>query len=196
MTKEQATAFFAELFCGEHRIPRGGVQPFGLGWCVNTWVDLSTFDQDKLTRLVFLAHDRCVRAEITHSGPRMVRICIWQRIREGGITDRHPTLEQAVSAWRARHPAPVEFDTGDVVKHSPTGEEWIVAFVDDPYLAWCGWPSGRALISDCTLVRKATPAERIALLRQLAQSWHTGADRARAALDAQGIPLQAPTVAA
>lgn len=109
MTKGQATEFFAELFCGEHRIPRGGVKEWGIGWCVSTWADLSTFDADKLTRLVFLAHDRCVRVEVTHSGPRMVRICIWQRdTREGSITERHPTIEQALATWRERHPAAAE----------------------------------------------------------------------------------------
>ena len=118
MTKEQATAFFAELFCGEHHIPRGGVKEWGIGWCVSTWADLSTFDADKLTRLVFLAHDYCVRAEVTHSGPRMVRICIWQRdTREGSIAERHPTLEQAVAAWRERNPAP-----GDAAVRAAGGE--------------------------------------------------------------------------
>lgn len=87
-------------------------------------------------------------------------------------------------------------DTGDVVKHGPTGEEWLVAYVDGDYLAWCGWPSGLALVSDCTLARKATAEERIGLLRELAESQHAGRDRARLTLAIEGIPLKAPTEAA
>lgn len=83
-------------------------------------------------------------------------------------------------------------DTGDVVKHGPTGEEWLVAYVLGQHLAWCGWPSGLALISDCVLVKKATTEERVALLRDLAASEHDGRDRARAVLKAEGIPV-APT---
>lgn len=104
MPKDDAVEFFAELFLGKHHIPRGGVQEWGNGWCVNYYGDLSTYDFDKLTRLVFLAHDRCVRAEVTHSGPRMVRICIWQRERQGNIAERHPTIEEALARWRERHP--------------------------------------------------------------------------------------------
>ena len=104
MTKESAVSFFSEFYCGEHHIPRIGVKPFGLGWAVNHMGDLSTFDTDRLTRLVFLAHDRCVRVEIQQGGPRTVKICIWKRIREGSIAYRHPTLEGALAKWRERNP--------------------------------------------------------------------------------------------
>ena len=33
-------------------------------------------------------------------------------------------------------------DTGDTVKHGPTGETWVVAYVQGDRLAWCGWPEG------------------------------------------------------
>jgi hypothetical protein len=59
-------------------------------------------------------------------------------------------------------------DTGDVVHHTPTGESWVVACVNGDRLSWCGWPEGTALLSDCTLVVKATPEERNNLLEQLA----------------------------
>lgn len=51
---------------------------------------------------------------------------------------------------------------GDVVRHGPSNEEWVVAYADHERgdLAWCGWPEGIAKLSDCTLVRKATPKER------------------------------------
>lgn len=108
MSKEAAVQFFACLFCGEHHIPPhggpDGVKPFGEGWCVNTWENLATFDGNLLTELVFLAHDKAVRAEVKQGGPYKVKICIWQRAREGRLYDRHPTLEQAVAEWRKSNP--------------------------------------------------------------------------------------------
>jgi hypothetical protein len=65
-------------------------------------------------------------------------------------------------------------DTGDTVKYGPTGEEWIVAYVDGDRLAWCGWPPGEALLADCTLVRKGTHEERGRLLRQMANMRSNG----------------------
>lgn len=61
-----------------------------------------------------------------------------------------------------------DIDTGDVVRHGPTGEEWIVACVQGDRLSWCGWPEGMAALADCTLVRKATPEDRDKLLREMA----------------------------
>jgi len=81
-------------------------------------------------------------------------------------------------------------DTGDIVHHGPTGEDWVVARVQGEHLAWCGWPQGWADLKDCTLVKKATPEERIDLLKQIANSrghhcaeW--AADRLKEAVFAQ-----------
>ena len=59
-------------------------------------------------------------------------------------------------------------DTGDTVKHGPTGETWTVAYVQGDYLAWCGWPEGEARLSDCTLIEPATDEYRAKLLNDLA----------------------------
>lgn len=66
--------------------------------------DLSTFDGGILTRLVFLAHDRAIRVEVQPSSHRYVTLLFHQRGREGGQSHRHPTLEEAVAAHRARFP--------------------------------------------------------------------------------------------
>lgn len=67
-------------------------------------------------------------------------------------------------------PAPVpQIDTGDIVKHGPTGETWTVAYVRGEYLAWCGWPEGEAKLSDCTLVEKVSPEARLDLLHKMAE---------------------------
>ena len=56
-----------------------------------------------------------------------------------------------------------DISTGDHVHHGPTGEDWVVQYVRGDRLAWCGWPPGEAQLSDCTLIRKATDAERESL---------------------------------
>ncbi|MCK0507968.1 hypothetical protein [Aromatoleum anaerobium] len=60
-------------------------------------------------------------------------------------------------------------DTADHVRHIPTGEEWVVACVIGERLSWCGWPEGTAALSDCELVKKATPEYRDALLLKMAK---------------------------
>lgn len=70
-------------------------------WEVNHMGQLSTFDFDCLTRLVISAHDNCVRATVLASGPRMVKIWIHDRKgREGQMSQRHPTMEQAIELIR------------------------------------------------------------------------------------------------
>lgn len=61
-------------------------------------------------------------------------------------------------------------DTADHVLHAPSGESWVVAYVRGDRLAWCGWPQGEAALADCTLLKKATDAERDKLLREMADS--------------------------
>lgn len=64
---------------------------------------------------------------------------------------------------------PTEIDTGDYVKHRPTGESWVVAYVHGDRLAWCGWPEGEAALADCELEKKATPERRLELLQEMAK---------------------------
>lgn len=121
-TKEQAEEFFSEVFCGKHHIP-GDLREFGNGWKINAYGGwLSTFDFDTLTRLVLLAHDRCVRVEMVQGGPGRVGIAIWQRrTREGDIATRHPTMEQALAACVYRAPGVIACSFTDGVGHSPNG---------------------------------------------------------------------------
>lgn len=67
-------------------------------------------------------------------------------------------------------------DTGDHVLHKPSGEKWVVAFVDHDRLWWCGWPEGTAALADCELIKKATAAERHNLLVDMIKA---GGARAR-----------------
>lgn len=103
LTKEEATVFFSELYGGEHHIPKGGVKQFGTGWCVaHNRGDLATYDYDDLTRLVFMAHDKCYRVSVVAYNFNSVKIAIWKRQREGGMSERHPTLEQAIEKFRPK----------------------------------------------------------------------------------------------
>lgn len=103
LTKEEATAFFAEFYGGEHHLPRGGVKDWGNGWCVHhDQGDLATYDFNKLTKLVIMAHDQCIRVSIQPHAFKTMRIAIWKRKREGTVSERHPTLEQAIDFFRPK----------------------------------------------------------------------------------------------
>jgi hypothetical protein len=73
-------------------------------------------------------------------------------------------------------------DTGDVVMHGPSGETWTVAYVRGDHLAWCGWPEGEALTSDCKLVKSSTSENRLHLLHEMAAIHDPGDRRRRYAL--------------
>lgn len=58
--------------------------------------DYSTFDGSTLTDLVVLCHDAAIRLSIDPAGPRYFRLSFHQRKREGDISQRMPTIEDAV----------------------------------------------------------------------------------------------------
>lgn len=61
---------------------------------------LATYDYRDLTRLVVMAHDRCIRAEIQPAGRSTLTIILTKRSREGSQELRHPTLEENVTKIR------------------------------------------------------------------------------------------------
>ena len=100
MSYEEAETFFSDFYLGKHHI-YATIKPYGEGWCINHAGGFSTFDFDNLTRLVFLAHEKCIRVELTQGGPRAIKIAIWKRKgRTGSIYERHPTIENALEIWR------------------------------------------------------------------------------------------------
>lgn len=101
--EERAGRLLDTLYCGMHHCPKIHRHREGYWW-VNHGGDLSTFDGDRLTRLVFLAHDHCIRVEIGCSGPHRVKIILSDRQREGRMHQRHPTLEQALAVHRKFNP--------------------------------------------------------------------------------------------
>jgi len=65
---------------------------------------MATTDNPYLTRLVFAAHDDCVRVQVSAHTFRHVMIGMHSgRAREGGTMSSHPTAEAALAAWRQNH---------------------------------------------------------------------------------------------
>ncbi len=101
LTKEEATKFFAQFYNGEHHIPGYEPKPTGFGWFVNhDRGSLATYDFNELTRFVVMAHDQCIRVEINGVSKNVLRISIWKRGREGGMSERHIDLETAITQIR------------------------------------------------------------------------------------------------
>lgn len=103
-TEEEATAFFARVFRGKHHIP-GKLKRIGKrGWQLACLMELNTFDDDYLTRLVIHAHDCAVRVEVGSCNPQRVYIRAFKRSREGDpdhrLYTRHPTIETAIEDFR------------------------------------------------------------------------------------------------
>lgn len=105
MTEAQRACFalLCDVFHGEHHAP-DRIYAWGTGIKCAVWGGkLATFDFDYLTRLVVLAHDRCVRVEVVSSGPGHVGLELHKRFgRDGGVSERHPTMEQAIERVRPK----------------------------------------------------------------------------------------------
>lgn len=71
---------------------------------------------------------------------------------------------------------------GDHVHHGPTGEDWVVAYVDGEHLGWCGWPAGEAKVADCTLTKACSDEKHLEWLRKCAASDGKRARMAQTAL--------------
>lgn len=105
MTVDQVACYdlLCELFGGAHHVPK--VKEWGEGIAVDTFQPFATFDSDRLTYLVFLAHERCVRIQVQSSSPRHIKIALWKRQgREGRYFERHPSIDEVFACWRIRHP--------------------------------------------------------------------------------------------
>jgi hypothetical protein len=76
-------------------------------------------------------------------------------------------LAQKAPQPRTAEPA---IDTADHILHRPSGETWLVAMVEGDRLTACGWPESMVPVAECELLRKATPAERVKLLHDMARS--------------------------
>lgn len=83
----EALAFWAG---GHHHLPK--IYECGAGVCVNFSGDLATWDSNKLTNLVLVAHRYLVRIEIASSGLGRLKVIAHRRKAEGSMSQRHPGL--------------------------------------------------------------------------------------------------------
>jgi hypothetical protein len=89
-------------------------------YCFVVWVyagSLATYDNDRLTRMVFLAHELGVRLEIAGSRPHYIKLHIHNREeRTGPLDKRHPTLDQAVANFHKNYDEEIAQLTGQAVQ--------------------------------------------------------------------------------
>jgi hypothetical protein len=66
------------------------------------WRDgrMATFDFYPLTNLVFLCHEARIRCEIRAKAAGHFELSFFQRSHEGGMSERHPNLDEAVAKFR------------------------------------------------------------------------------------------------
>ena len=95
--------FWADIMGGFHHVS-GNFKQCGSGISIfEKYGNFATYDFDGLTRLVFLAHDRCIRVAIDGGGPMGVKFTIHKRhLREGNMSEKHPTIEDAITKWRTK----------------------------------------------------------------------------------------------
>lgn len=65
----------------------------------------STFDYNSLTMFVLLCHAARIRGDISNAGPRRWRLSFWQRGEDGGMSRRHPNIQEAITTFEEYLPA-------------------------------------------------------------------------------------------
>lgn len=102
---EKALSMMAVLFQGLHHIPSTQLEKIDWSdpYCISmsTFFPLATFDDNKLTNLVLLAHDFAVRVEVRPCNFHYLKIRFHQRKRDGDLYSRHPTIEDVLKKWRS-----------------------------------------------------------------------------------------------
>lgn len=98
--------FLGELFYGIYHLDPRALNR--ADWANNHHVivsighqDWSTFDFSNLTRLVFLAHHMALRVNIRGSKVNYIQLMFHERQRKGDLYKRHPTIDEAVSTFKA-----------------------------------------------------------------------------------------------
>lgn len=105
---ERVADLLGDLFCGIYHLDHRALRRvdwgndhhiiFSLGW-----QSLSTYDNDLLTQLVILCHDRTLRCSISGNAYKYLELMFHQRQRDGGYFERHPTIEDAILNHRKHY---------------------------------------------------------------------------------------------
>lgn len=102
-----------DVFCGIYHLDASELRKVDWGddyyMVFRLTNSLSTFDNDSLTRLVVLAHDRYLRVTISGDGKGKLELMFHLRTcRTGDIARRMPTMEDHLALIRRYHPAEPE----------------------------------------------------------------------------------------
>lgn len=73
--------------------------------------------------------------------------------------DRDPGDEHFAPAPRLTPESAAALRLGDAVHHYPSGEDWVLRYVNGDRLSWIGWPPGEANVADCSLVSRCSDEE-------------------------------------
>lgn len=101
-TEHRLNKVVSFVWRGLHNAPKIKKEQCNTGcemWEINTR-PLASFDFDGLTRLVLAAHEYAVRVEVGPSGPGMVKVRLWPRVREGSWNERHPEISEVIETYR------------------------------------------------------------------------------------------------
>jgi len=102
---------FVDLVGGHHNLESGFIDIGQDGVCITQKRSMATFDGDWLTKLVFLAHSRCIRAELQAGGHGRLRVILHKRAgRDGRLMHRHPSLLEAINDFRASAIGKINYD--------------------------------------------------------------------------------------
>lgn len=103
----ECSQFIARLHGGFHHL-NARIKTVGeRGVCYNSRQSIfATYDFDGLTKAVIWAHEECIRFEVAPSGPGMVKLYAHKRQRSGCMTQRHPTLEDAIKKHSLKQQGP------------------------------------------------------------------------------------------
>lgn len=94
----KAEQFASLVFGGVHRVRK--FEDKGHFFLLVPHGTLATFDDNKLTLIVFASHRLGLRAEIDSNGMRGLKILLHNRtVRIGRMFDRHPTLADALDTY-------------------------------------------------------------------------------------------------
>lgn len=102
----EARQFFADFFYGEHHVP-GLIKPVNEGFYILMMGELATTDYNDMTRLVLMAHARCIRVCVRPCNFRYLRVSIFKRDpTKDNLIQGHPSLIQAIerhAIWMDTH---------------------------------------------------------------------------------------------
>lgn len=112
-------------------------------------------------------HDRpCVRVSL---GDRPDLRSAWTEVAEVvGRVDAAAGAAMGRPRETKADAQPKPYRTGDVIRHIPSGEEWLVADVTSTHIGCAGWPHTLAPFGDVELVEAATDAYHLEMLQRMA----------------------------